>query len=131
MWFVMEKEEKIVIILLCMALLSLAIAYATFFTEGTTGEIKEFSSSSLPGDEVHFEGDVLTKRMTYTGDHLLMEIDYGSGVVTVFVPSDNGAQDVNARINENDHIIVTGIVDEYEGEVEVVIQDIDGVTLYN
>ncbi|WP_292469726.1 OB-fold nucleic acid binding domain-containing protein [Methanolobus sp.] len=125
----MEKEEKIVVILLCMVLLSLAIAYATFCSDETTGISEGFSSSSLPGENVRFEGDVLSKRMTYTGDHLLMDVDYGSGVVKVFVPSGNGAKDVDSKISANDHVLVIGTVDEFEGELEVVIQSSDGITL--
>lgn len=125
----MEKEEKVIVILLCMALLSLVIAYATFFSGDDPSRVEEFSASSQPGEEVQFEGDVLSKRMTYTGDHLLMDVDYGSGVVMVFVPSDNGAQDINARVNENDHVLITGIVDEYQGQTEVVVQNSNDVVL--
>jgi OB-fold nucleic acid binding domain. len=125
----MEKEEKIVVILLCMALLSLTIAYATFYSGGDGNSMGEFSSSSLPGEDVRFEGDVLSKSFTYTGGHLLMDVDYGSGVVKVFVPSNNGANDVDSQINANDHVLITGIVDEYEGELEVVVQSSGDVNL--
>ncbi|MEZ5333799.1 MAG: hypothetical protein R2741_00420 [Methanolobus sp.] len=67
----MKKEEKIVVVLLCMAMLSLLIAYFTFFSDEGSGDYIQFSSSSLSGDEVYLEGSVLTKRFTYTGDHLL------------------------------------------------------------
>ncbi|WP_319508085.1 OB-fold nucleic acid binding domain-containing protein [uncultured Methanolobus sp.] len=125
----MEKEEKIVVILLCMALLSLTIAYATFYSGGDGSSMGEFSSFSLPGEDVQFEGDVLSKSFTYTGGHLLMDIDYGSGVVKVFVPSNNGANEIDSHINENDHVLITGTVDEYEGELEVVVQSSGDVNL--
>ncbi|WMW22544.1 OB-fold nucleic acid binding domain-containing protein [Methanolobus mangrovi] len=125
----MEKEEKIVVILLCMALLSLTIAYASFYSGDDGSSIGEFSSSSLPGEDVRLEGDVLSKSFTYTGGHLLMDIDYGSGVVKVFVPSNNGANDIDSQINENDHVLITGIVDEYGGDLEVVVQSSGDVDL--
>ncbi len=121
----MEKEEKIVVILLCMAFLSLTIAYVTFYSDDIDAE--QFSSSSVPGDDVILEGEILSKRFTYTGDHLLMNVDHGSGVIKVFVPSNNGAKDVDSRINENDRVVVTGKVDEYEGELEIVLQNSDDI----
>ncbi len=125
----MEKEERIVVVLLCMAVLSLTIAYATFFSGDGDGGVESFSSSSLPGENVRFEGDVLSKRFTYSGGHLLMDVDYGSGVVKVFVPSANGANDVDSQIGENEHVVIVGIVEEYEGELEVVVQNSDDMTL--
>lgn len=124
----MEKEERIVVVLLCMAVLSLTIAYATFFAGDGDGSVESFSSSSLPGEAVRFEGDVLSKRFTYSGGHLLMDVDYGPGVVKVFVPSVNGANDVDSQIGENEHVVIVGIVEEYEGELEVVVQNSDDIT---
>lgn len=124
----MEKEEKIVVILLCMALLSLGIAYAAFFSDGSASDAEGFSSSSLPGDTVEFRGDVLSKHFTYTGDHLLMDVDYGPGIVKVFVPSDNGAKDVDSLVTVNDHVSIMGSVQEYEGELEIVVQDAEDIT---
>ncbi len=123
----MEKEEKVVVILLCMAFLSLTIVYATFYSGGIGGEVKEFNEYSLPGEAVRFEGEIISKRFTYTGNHLLMNVDYGSGVVPLFVPSGNGANDINSRINENDRVIISGTVGEYQGEIQVVIQSSNGV----
>jgi hypothetical protein len=117
----MEKEEKIVVILLCMALFSLAIAYTFFYSENSEDGAMSFSSSSVPGDEVKLEGDVLTKRFTYTGDHLLMSVDYGSGVAKVFVPSGSGSKDADSIVEVNDRVLILGKVSEYEGELEVVV----------
>ena len=113
-----------------MALFSLAIAY-TFFCSGTPAddEATAFSSSSLTGDKVRLEGDVLTKRFTYSGDHLLMDVDYGSGVVKVFVPSGSGSKEVDSAVNVNDRVLVFGTVSEYEGELEVVVDSSSDVTV--
>ena len=118
----MEKEEKVVVILLAMVLLSLSIAYV-FFCSGDGQDVAGFSSSSEIGEKVMLEGKVVSKHFTYTGDHLLIMVDSMSGPVMVFIPSDNGAKDVDSRVNEDDAVRILGIVDEYEGEIEVVVQD--------
>ncbi|WMW24657.1 OB-fold nucleic acid binding domain-containing protein [Methanolobus sediminis] len=125
----MEKEEKIVVILLCMALFSLAIAYTFFYSGNPADDIKSFSSSSLPGDDVRLEGDILTKRFTYSGDHLLMDVDSGSGIVKVFIPSASGSKDVDSMVNVNDRVLIFGTVSEYEGELEVVVDNSGDVTV--
>ena len=127
----MEKEERIVVVLLCMVFLSLAIAYATFFSGDADASVGSFSPSSVPGDKVRLEGDVLSKRFTYTGDHLLMNVDHGLGVIKVFVPSSNGANDVDSLISENEAVVIVGIVKDYEGELEIVLQNSDDITLLN
>ena len=125
----MEKEEKIVVILLCMALFSLAIAYTYFYSGSPSDDSISFSSSSVPGDKVRLEGDILTKRFTYSGDHLLMDVDYGSGSVKVFVPSGSGSNDVDSMVEVNDRVLISGIVSEYEGEIEVVVDSSSDVTV--
>lgn len=124
----MEKEEKVVVILLAMVLLSLSIAYVFFFS-GDGQDVAGFSSSSEIGEKVMLEGKVVSKHFTYTGDHLLIMVDSMSGPVMVFIPSDNGAKDVDSRVNEDDAVRILGIVDEYEGEIEVVVQDEKDVLL--
>ncbi|TGC07921.1 nucleotide-binding protein [Methanolobus halotolerans] len=118
----MEKEEKIVVILLAMVFLSLSIAYVFFFS-GASPDATEFSGSSVIGERVLLEGSIISKRFTYTGDHLLLTVDSGSEDVSVFIPSANGAKDVGSRVNEDDTVRLLGIVNEYNGEIEVVVQD--------
>ena len=122
----MEKEEKIVVILLSMILLSLSISYLVFF-EDSDSDASAFSSSSVPGDCVFVEGSVLSERFTYSGNHLIVVLDAASGPVKVFVPADNGASEVGSLLQEDLHVRVFGIVDEYEGETEIVVQAADDV----
>ncbi|KXS42863.1 MAG: nucleic acid-binding OB-fold tRNA/helicase-type protein [Methanolobus sp. T82-4] len=124
----MEREEKVVVILLLMVFLSLSISYVFFFSESAP-DTAEFSGSSQIGDKVMLEGTVVSKRFTYTGDHLLLTVDSGSEIVKVFVPSDNGAQDVGSRINEDDTVSLSGTVDEYNGEIEIVIRNEKDITV--
>ncbi|QLC50297.1 nucleotide-binding protein [Methanolobus zinderi] len=124
----MEREEKVVVILLIMVFLSLSIAYVFFFSENVP-DTAEFSSSSQIGDKVMLEGTVVSKRFTYTGDHLLLTVDSGSDIVSVFIPSDNGAMNAGSRINEDDTVSLSGVVDEYNGEIEIVIRDENDITV--
>jgi len=124
----MEREEKVVVILLLMVFISLSIAYVFFFSESVP-DTAEFSSSSQIGDKVILEGTVVSKRFTYTGDHLLFTVDSGSEIVKVFVPSDNGAANVGPRINEDDTVSLSGTVDEYNGEIEIVIRNENDITV--
>ena len=121
----MEKEEKIVAVLLVMAILSLGVAYVTFF-QGTGGSISgdamQLTEESSVGDLVYFEGSILSKKFTFTGDHLLLSVDYDQNIVKVFIPNNNGAVGVDNMVNENDYVRIQGIVDEYQGEREVVVQ---------
>ena len=121
----MEKEEKIVAVLLTMAILSLGVAYVTFFQgngEGISTDALQLTERSSVGDLVYFEGTILSKKYTFKGDHLLLSVDYGQNFVKVFIPNKNGAVDIDNMVNENDDVHIQGIVDEYQGELEVVVQ---------
>ena len=128
----MEKEEKIVAVLLAMAILSLGVAYVTFFQnagEGIGSDALQLTELSSVGDVVYLEGTILSKKFTFTGDHLLLSVDYDQNVVKIFIPNNNGASDVDILVNENDYVRIQGILDEYEGEREVVVQSKNGVTV--
>lgn len=122
-----EKEEKIMIVLLTMVLLSLSVAYVTFYQDGT--QIQELSASSRPGEIVYLEGTVASERFTNTGDHLLIDVEHGSGITKVFVSRDKGAQEISSIIAENNKVRVTGEVQEYQDELEIVVQDVSGIEL--
>ena len=121
----MEKEEKIVAVLLTMAILSLGVAYITFFQndgDSISSDAMLLTEQSSVGDLVYFEGSILSKKYTFKGDHLLLSVDYGQNVVKVFIPNNNGAVDIDNMVNENDYVRIQGIVDEYQDELEVVVQ---------
>jgi DNA/RNA endonuclease YhcR with UshA esterase domain len=123
----MEKEEKVVIVLLLMALSSLSVAYFCFGLEFagkvSGGEFKQYSPESEVGERVNLEAEVLSKRFTYTGGHLLLKVDYNSEPLTVFVPSNAGVEALDESINKGDFVSITGIVTEYEGEREIKVTD--------
>ncbi len=124
----MEKEEKVIVILLTMIFLSLSISYLVFF-EFDASDVSAFSSSSIPGDDVFIEGTVVSKRLTYSGDHLIFMVDSVSGPVKVFVPSDNGASTLDSLLDDDSKVRIFGKVEEYEGELELVIQKVDDVAI--
>ncbi|MDA0524157.1 nucleotide-binding protein [Methanococcoides alaskense] len=119
----MEKEEKIIAILLAMAILSLAVAYFTYIPGELSGNIEPLSDSTTLGEKVFVEGPVLNKRMTYSGDHLILEIEHEGEMITVFVPNNKGAKEIGKELAVNDMAHVAGVLDEYEGELEIIVKD--------
>ena len=121
----MEKEEKIVAVLFTMAILSLGIAQVTFFqndADSIGSDAMLLTEQSSVGDLVYFEGSILSKKYTFKGDHLLLSVDYDHNVIKVFIPNNNGAVDIDNMVNENDYVRIQGTLDEYQDELEVVVQ---------
>jgi len=112
----MQKEEKIVVVLLIMAVLSLIIGYFGFATPQTA-----YSSDSKLSERVYVEGTVLSKQMTRTGDNLILKLSNLN--VNVFVPKNNGAKEVYNSIKKDDRVRITGKVQEYNNEREIVVEN--------
>lgn len=133
----MEKEEKVVVVLLIMVLSSLLTAYVCFgsdltdYEEKSGAKAKQYTKNSASGEKVFLEAEVLSKRFTYTGDHLLIKVDCNSEVLSVFVPKTAGAEAVNMSIQEGDFISVTGTISEYEGEKEIKVERKEDILLKN
>jgi DNA/RNA endonuclease YhcR with UshA esterase domain len=131
----MEKEEKVVVLLLIMALSSLSTAYVFFGSElagdgqRSDGKALQYTHESGVGEKVTLDAEVLSKRFTYTGDHLLLDVDFDSEVLSVFIPKTAGAEALNSIINEGDFISITGTVSEYKGKKEISIERKEDITL--
>lgn len=131
----MEKEEKVMVMLLFMTLTSLMTAYLCFGSEITasgqeTGEeATPYSRESGEGEKVFLEAQVLSKRLTYTGGHLLLQVDCNSEVLSVFIPKTAGAEALNNSIQKGDFISVTGTVSEYEGKREIKVERKEDILL--
>lgn len=131
----MEREEKVVVILLVMALSSLSTAYVFFGSELTgagqrsEGKALQYTHESEVGEKVFLDAEVLSKRFTYTGDHLLLEVNFDSEVLSVFIPKAVGAESLNRSINEGDFIRITGIISEYRGKKEIRVERKEDVIL--
>ncbi|HII79616.1 MAG TPA: hypothetical protein HA261_04275 [Methanosarcina sp.] len=131
----MEKEEKVVVVLLVMTLFSLSTAYVFFGSElaeagqKSGGEALQYTHESEVGEKVTLDAEVLSKRFTYKGEHLLLEVDFDSEVLSVFIPKTAGAEALNGSINEGDFIGITGIISEYKGKKEIRVERKEDITL--
>jgi Predicted RNA-binding protein, contains TRAM domain len=133
----MEKEEKVMVLLLFMTLTSLMTAYLCFGTELTasgqeTGEeARQYTRESGEGEKVFLEAQVLSKRLTYTGEHLLLQVDCDSEVLSIFIPKTAGAEELNNSIQKGDFISVTGTISEYGGKREIKVERKEDILLIN
>jgi len=116
----LQKEEKITIILMVMSLLVLIIVYFGFIVDSM--ETTQYSDQSVTGDRVVLYGVVVGKGGTVTGDHLILRVDSEGSRVKVFIHCNNGAEKVNNIIDIADTVEVTGTVEEYQGEKEIVVE---------
>ena len=112
----MQKEEKVVMVLLIMAVLSLIIGYLGFSSEPAA-----YSKDSKLGERVYVEGTVLSKKMTRTGDNLILTISNLN--VQVFIPEDSGAKVVYDSLKNGDRVRITGKVSEYKSAREIVVEN--------
>ncbi len=111
----MQKEEKIVVVLLIMAVLSLIIGYFGFATQQTT-----YSSDSKIGERVYVEGTILSIQKTGKGDHLILKLSNLN--VSVFIRKDNGAKEVYSAVKIGDKVRITGKVDVFNDKREIVVE---------
>lgn len=116
----LQREEKTTVVLMVTAFLVLVIAYFGFIAGST--DLLEYSDTSGIGDRVMLHGEVVGKRGTYTGDHLILTVDSNSGLIKVFIRSNSGAAMVNESVDVAHRVEIIGTVDEYEGEREIVVE---------
>ena len=123
----LQKEEKITLVLMIMALLVLIIAYFGFIA----GEAapSEYSDGSKIGDKIILHGEVVGKMETYTGDHLILTVDVDKSLTKVFIHRNNGAGEVNLSVNVADHVEIVGTVDEYQGEREIIVDGAENIRI--
>ncbi len=110
----MQKEEKVVIVLLIMAALSLIIAFFGFSWQPAA-----YSIDSKLDERVYVEGTVLSKQMTKTGDNLILTLSNLD--IKVFVSKNNGAKELNDSLKTGDRVKITGKVQEYKNVREIVV----------
>jgi hypothetical protein len=126
----MKQENKIVIILFIMAFSSVILLYSIVAEDSNSGfdsETPVIPTKSDIGKTVYVEGKVLNKRMTFTGENLIINIECNENnetdIVMIFVPKSSGASSLNQKIEVNDFIGVKGPVEEYNGILEVVLKN--------
>lgn len=107
----MQKEEKVVVVLLFMALGSLAVA---------SWALGDFDSDPGPSPvSIVAEGTVSAVQPT-DGGHLILRLQ--SSAMPIFVSRECGAEDVARRVAKGDRIRVKGEIAEYEGRREIVVK---------
>ena len=110
-------------------------AYLCFGTELTASgqeageEARQYTRESGEGEKVFLEAQVLSKRLTYTGGHLLLQVDCNSEVLSVFIPKTAGAEALNNSIQKGNFISVIGTVSEYEGKREIKVERKEDILL--
>jgi tRNA(Ile2) C34 agmatinyltransferase TiaS len=116
----MEKEEKVVVLLLFMTLLSLLTAYLCFGPElagagqASGGKVAQYTYESAAGARVSLEAEVLSKSFTHKGENLILQVDCDSEILSVFIPKTAGAETLNTDIQKGDLISLMGTVSEYQ-----------------
>lgn len=111
----MQKEEKIVVVLLLMALGSLAVAFWTFSPEEGNGDGAAAKADSL----LSLEGLILEMKPTNTGGNLLLRLDSTS--MPVFIPASAGAGELREQLHAGDRIRIRGTVEDFHGSEELKI----------
>lgn len=112
----MQKEEKIVIVLLLMALGSLAVAFWAFGPEES--ELESSSDTVSQKDAgLSLEGLVLEMKPTKSGGNLLLKLD--STPLPIFIPASAGAKEIQARVHAGDRVRIRGTVSVYQGKEEL------------
>jgi len=107
----MQKEEKIVVVLLLMALGSLAVAEWTF------GSYDQSAVAGKSDSSTSVEGHILSMTTTKTGGNLIFRLDTTNN--SIFVPGGSGAKDILARVHSGDHVRVSGMLSEFNGKKEI------------
>jgi DNA/RNA endonuclease YhcR with UshA esterase domain len=112
----MQKEEKVVVVLLLMALGSIAVGFWAFGpNEGGLS-----SSYVSPKDlSQNVEGQILEVKPTNSGGNLLIRLD--STALSIFVPASAGAEALYKQLHVGDRIKIKGTVSGYKGTDELVV----------
>ncbi len=111
----MQKEEKVVVVLLIMAVLSLIIGYFGF-----SPQTQAYSSDSKLGERVYAEGTILSKQMTGKGENLILTLSNLN--IKVFISKDSGAKEVYDTVKTGERVKINGKVSEYKNEREIVVE---------
>jgi len=120
----MQKEEKIVVVLLVMAVLSLIIGYFGFAPVASA-----YSPDSKVGEKVSVEGTIVQKQMTAKGDNLILKISIPgiNSNINVYIAKNNGAKEVYDTIKKDDKVKIDGKVAEFNNAREIVVESANDV----
>lgn len=123
----MQDEERALLILFIMAVLFLAFIFI-LIPASDSGEISAFDPiSSAVGDRAYIQGDISSIYRTKSESHLMLFV--GKNNTRVFICNECGADKIYSKVMIGDMIRVVGEVDEYQGELEIVVESADDITL--
>jgi len=114
----MQKEEKIVVVLLLMALGSLAVAFWAFGPD-ESGQESSSDSSSQKDIGLSVQGLVLEINPTKSGGNLLLKLD--ATELPIFIPANAGAKELQSLIRAGDRVNIRGTVSTFNGDEELVV----------
>jgi DNA/RNA endonuclease YhcR with UshA esterase domain len=116
-----QKEEKIIVVLLLMALGSLAVAFWAFGPEEGSSTNPSSSSRAVgagySSTDQTLQGQVLEMKTTKSGGNLILRLD--STALPIFIPSSAGAEEIRKKIQPGDKIQVKGSISDFQGEKEL------------
>jgi len=112
----MQKEEKIVLVLLVMAVLSLIVGYFGFASQTAA-----YSADSKVGDKVYVEGTLLKKQMTGKSENLILTLSDLD--IKVFIPKDKGAKDLDSTLKTGMKVRIKGKVSEFKQNKEIEVEN--------
>ena len=116
----MQKEEKIVMVLLLMALGSLAVAFWAFSPdEGELDSSSDFVFAKDASASLFVEGLVLEVKPTKSGGNLLLRLD--ATQLPIFIPAKAGAKELQSEIKAGDRVSIRGTVSTFQGSEELVV----------
>lgn len=119
----MKTETKVVLLLFVMAFVTVFLLYAAVSNDRLIPETPVIPTKDDIGKYVYVEGTVLSKRSTFQGEHLIVNIECSDRtVLMIFVPKSSGAAAVNQNIAAGDFAGVKGTVEEYNGTLEIVLK---------
>ena len=113
-----QREEIATFIILACALLAVGVLYLV------TGSSGQYTASSADGDRVTVTGPILSKENTSTGGHIILSVRTDLGPLNVFVPSSSDAFADAKMAQPGNEITVTGKVQIYKNEKEIVAETI-------
>ncbi|MCK9405242.1 MAG: hypothetical protein M0Q47_02360 [Methanothrix sp.] len=115
----MQKEEKIVVVLLFMALGSLAAAFWAFGPEESyttaSGDMGSGENSRSPLTTL--DGRITSVENTRSGGNLILNLD--STAMSVFIPASSGAKELSAQLQKDARVRITGTINSYQGKDEL------------
>jgi len=130
----MQKEEKIVVVLLLMALGSLAVAFWAFGPDesepyGTYSSASQKVARDASDAALTVEGLVLEIKPTRSGGNLLLKLD--STPLPIFIPAAAGTDRISNIVHPGDLVKITGKVSIFQGDEEIRVDRADDVVCLN